>query len=135
MLPTTIMIIPISSDIGYLYLAEDLVVFTDELKVNDGLNLDFGGYKRLIGIEFFGDESECIKHWNNKNQVFQLVEKDGVKCYSFRVTDDTPKSSYQLNKGITFYFSNKGYKGFLGLDIFNIDDYRTEFLISKLNVS
>jgi hypothetical protein len=101
------------------------------LKVNHDLNLDFGGSKRLIGIEFFGDEAEQIKSWNNKNHVFQFVEKNGIKHYSFRVNTDPPMSSYQLNKGITFYFKKRGYKEFLGLDIFNIDDYRAEFLVGN----
>lgn len=104
-------------------------VFTDELKVNDDLNLDFSGYKRLIGIEFFGAEAERIRKWNNKNHVFQLSEANGVKCYSFRVSDRKPQSSYQLNKSVTFYFSKKKYKEFLGIDIFNLEEYRPEFLI------
>jgi uncharacterized protein YuzE len=112
---------------GYLYLAEDLVVFTDEFEVNENLNLDFGGYKRLIGIEFFGYEAERIRKWSNRNHVFKLAEVNGMKCYSFRISDEEPQSSYQLNKSITFYFSKKKYRGFLGIDIFNLEEYRSEF--------
>lgn len=41
------------SDTGYLYLAEDLVVSTDELKVNNDLNLDFGAYQLNEGVTFY----------------------------------------------------------------------------------
>jgi uncharacterized protein YuzE len=120
-------------DMGYLYLAEDSVVFTDELEVNANINLDFGGHKRLIGIEFFGYEADCIREWSDLSQVFQLAEVNGEQCYSFRVNDDKPQSSYQLNEGVTFYFSQKKHKGFLGIDICNVEAYQAEFLVGEYN--
>ncbi|MDN4592693.1 DUF2283 domain-containing protein [Polycladomyces subterraneus] len=118
---------------GYLYFTPPYpgcVAETIELEVNSDLILDFDHNGRLVGIEFDGKTADLLYEWAGRKHVFEkCFHHDKGHFYRFMIAPLPHTVEYVIDQHIVFHFQDDGYKGFVGIDLYNIDDYSESYLV------
>lgn len=117
----------IESKLAYLYTlsstAQYKIQLTDELEVNEYLELDIDEQDRVVGIEVFGPIALELSKLAGFTQIYT---KDGG-IYSFRLNKQEVNQKFHY-KGIDFCFSDEKFESFVGLDIVDLNKYDISLL-------
>ncbi|MGG4266424.1 DUF2283 domain-containing protein [Peribacillus simplex] len=115
------------AELAYLYTLPSSVQYkvksTDELEVNEYLELDIDEDGRIVGIEFFGPITSKLSKIVGSKKIYRENEEK----FSFRLTEEEIKSKFNYN-GIDFCFSDDDFQEFVGFDVVDVKNYNEEFL-------
>ncbi|BCU83173.1 hypothetical protein JIR001_29560 [Polycladomyces abyssicola] len=120
---------------GYIYFTPPTpgcVVKTVELEVNSDLMLDFDRNGRLVGIELGGKTSDRLKEWAGRNHIFEKhFHHDKGYFFRFMMTDLPHTLQYAVVEHVVFHFKDDRYNDFIGIDLYDIDQYSESFLVGN----
>ncbi|MBS7530813.1 DUF2283 domain-containing protein [Hazenella sp. IB182353] len=124
-------------NMGYLYLISKRVPHGHcrELDEDSELILDFDKNNKLIGVEFFPNNSHKIRELIRGNKQFDKKYKNENMYYVLQLSKGDAKVTLQLEEqDIHFIFGNEQLDDLLAIEIYATEDYDELFLTGDKTV-